>query len=588
MFTLLPFQSEAKAAFYRHLETREDNPCVVIPTGGGKTYFLASVCHDCHTLWQGRVMVLTHVRELLQQAKEKLLIADPTLPVGIYSAGLRLRQRLQPITVAGIQSVYDKAHIFEPFDLIIVDECHRIPADGEGMYRKFLKDVKIINPNVRGCGLTATPYRLDCGEICGKDNLLNEVCFEVSVRELMRDGYLCKVKTRKGCMQADMSGVHTRAGEFKNDEMAVLFNDNLLVQKSCEEIVSLSQSRKGVLVFCCNVAHGEHVTETLRGLNAGNVEFICGETPSDERASIIQNFKAQRTRLLVNVNVLTEGFDATHIDCVALLRATLSPGLYYQMVGRGFRLHDGKDDCLILDYGTNIDRHGPVDLIRRGKKPGTGTAPMKECPECHLQIPAGCTECPECSFALPREERRPNHGTTASGEPIISGEVTIEKHEVKGIRYGLHIKRGTQPGQAPPTLRVDYDIGYRQLGIGLPIWQSEWVCIEHEGFAHTKAQRWWQERTTLPMPETVEAAVALAQAGCLATPISITVKKVSGERFETITHAEILEKFTPSDSWEPPGQREDEWGFVPPNQPSSNSTPPAQQSSMYREDEIPF
>ncbi len=566
---LRPYQESAKSAFYRHLELRDDNPCVVIPTGGGKTPLLASICMDAHKLWQGRIMILAHVRELLEQAVDKLKATDPTLPVGLYSAGLKSRQLHMPITVAGIQSVYKRACEFLPFDLILVDEAHLIPTDGDGMYRTFIKEAKIVNPNVRIGGLTATPYRLDVGSICGPDSILNEICYEVTVKELIRDGFLCKVKSRAGKQSADMSGVHVRGGEFVADEMMAAFDQEALIDSACREVVELSEGRRGILIFCSGVAHGQNVVAKLQelGHEAG---FICGETPDEERTCIVADFKAQRLRWLVNVNVLTLGFDATHVDCVVLLRATLSPGLYYQMVGRGFRIHPDKAECLILDYGTNIVRHGPVDAIRRKKKSGeSGAAPVKECPSCHCLIHASYATCPECGQPFPMREAK--HGTSASEAAVISGEIKDEVFDVRDVRYGLHRKKGTIPGEAPPTLLVDYHVGWER-------WSSEWVCLEHTGFARQKAETWWRARTRLPVPDTVEEAVNIARAGGLAAPEKITVREVSGERFPKIIKCEISEVFEPGDSFEMPTPSDD---FDP-------LTEGVYSSFLNSDDEIPF
>jgi len=165
VITLRPYQVEAISAVYDHLRRRDDNPCVVIPTAGGKTPVMASICRDAVQQWDGRVLILAHVKELLEQAVDKLHIMAPDLwnRIGVYSAGLRSRDTDHPIIVAGIQSVYRRAAELDAFDLITVDEAHLIPPSGEGMYRQFLAEAKIVNPNVRLIGLTATPYRMSTG-----------------------------------------------------------------------------------------------------------------------------------------------------------------------------------------------------------------------------------------------------------------------------------------------------------------------------------------------------------------------------------------------------------------------------------------
>src|SRR4051812_24190781 len=128
---LRPYQAAAQAAVYGHLRAHDDNPCVVIPTGGGKSPLIAAICHDAVQLWGGRVLVLAHVKELLEQIADKLRAICPELTFGVYSAGLKRRDREHPVIVAGIQSVYRRACELGPFDLIIVDEAHLIPPDGD-------------------------------------------------------------------------------------------------------------------------------------------------------------------------------------------------------------------------------------------------------------------------------------------------------------------------------------------------------------------------------------------------------------------------------------------------------------------------
>ena len=154
-----PYQSEAVEAVYEHLRTKDNNPCVVLPTGTGKSLVLAQIAKDSVEKWNGRVLILAHVKELLEQNADKIRKLCPELKIGIYSAGLRSRDTTEQVIVAGIQSVYNKACELDAFDLVIVDEAHLISNEGDGMYRTFLADMKVINPHVRVIGLTATPFR---------------------------------------------------------------------------------------------------------------------------------------------------------------------------------------------------------------------------------------------------------------------------------------------------------------------------------------------------------------------------------------------------------------------------------------------
>jgi len=344
MLQLRPYQDQAKVAVYDHLRTRDDHPCVVIPTAGGKTPVMASICKDAITLWNGRVLILAHVKELLEQTADKLRVVCPEVTFGIYSAGLKRRDTDHAVIVAGIQSVYRRACELDAFDLVLVDEAHMIPLEGDGMYRQFLADAKVINPNLRIVGFTATPFRLKTGPICTPDGFLNQICYEVGVRELIRDGFLCPLISKAGKVKADTSDLHVRGGEFVADELEDLMDQDSLVRSACGEIVEYTANRNACLIFATGIKHGQHIVEILRREHGIECGFVCGDTPTLERDATLARFKAGGLRFLCNVNVLTTGFDAPHIDCVSLVRPTMSPGLYYQMGGRGFRLHDTKEN----------------------------------------------------------------------------------------------------------------------------------------------------------------------------------------------------------------------------------------------------
>ncbi|HOQ88259.1 MAG TPA: DEAD/DEAH box helicase family protein [Phycisphaerae bacterium] len=539
MTQLRPYQQAAVEAVYEHLRTRDDNPAVVLPTAAGKSWVIAQLVKDTVLRWNGRVLVLAHVKELLEQNAEKIRRLCPEVPIGIYSAGLNRRETDKPVIVAGIQSVYRRACELDAFDLAIVDEAHLIPPDGEGMYRTFLAEAKVVNPHLRVVGLTATPFRLASGPICTPEGILNHICYEVRVHELIRDGYLCPLVTKAGVNKADFGRLHVRAGEFVADEVELLMDDDRLVAAGCAEIVAYTHDRQSVLVFTSGVKHGKHVARVLAEMSGQEVGFLDGQTPAAERAELIARFRREPLpgdlfghrlpplKYLVNVNVLTTGFDAPNIDCVAILRPTMSPGLWYQCVGRGFRLHPGKQNCLVLDFGGNALRHGPVDQLKMPEAPGRGSgeAPAKECPECHAVIVAGYARCPECGHQFPPPERQ-RHDARAATTGVLSGQVTDTEYEVLDIRYSVHTKRDAPP-DAPRSMRVEYRIGQFT-------WVSEWVCFEHGGYARWKAEQWWRRRSPDPVPETAERAVEIAEAGGVAWTEKIVVRTVAGEKYDRI------------------------------------------------------
>lgn len=527
---LRDYQLSAVNAVWNYISTTDGNPCVVLPTGSGKSLVLAQLAHDAATLWGGRIIILAHVKELLEQNAEKLKALSPDLDIGVYSAGLNRRDKRAQVLVAGIQSVYQRACDFDPFDLIIVDESHLIPPDGEGMYRTFLNDCRVIAPHVRLIGLTATPYRTSTGWLCGPDNLLTDICYEAGVKELIQAGWLSRL-TSKEAIRLDTSGLHIRGGEFVQDEATALMGD--VIAPACHEILARTELRRSVLIFTQSVEHCDRVMRTIREVCLCRVEMVTGDTPAAARDEILRLFKAGQIKYLVNVNVLTTGFDAPNVDCVCLLRPTLSPGLYYQMVGRALRTAPGKSEALILDFAGNVRRHGPIDQIQpkpRQVAGQNGEAPTKTCPQCQTVCHAGFSTCPDCGHAFP-DRTAPKHEATPDHAPVTSLEVVRTEHKVMDIFYAMHQPRDGRL----PSMRVDYKVN--------PVkWFSEWICLEHDGYAGSKARAWWRARSHDPAPDTIARAVEMANAGSLAFTEQITVQEKAGEKFPRIVLAKIGEK----------------------------------------------
>lgn len=488
-----------------------------LPTGSGKSHIIAEICKRALEYEGTHILIMAHVRELLEQNAAKIQAAIPDAPVGIYCAGLKQRE-LKPITVASVQSLA-RAKELPAYDLILVDEAHRIPHGKAGQYHAIFDRL----PEAKICGLTATPYRLDGGYIHeGDDALFDDLVYDCPAGDLIAKGYLSPIHAYQG-KEADLTGVGTRQGDFIIDEMAERFCGGDMIASSVRDIRQKAHDRKKIMVFCCSIRHCQMILEELVRQGEESVELVTGKTPKDERVQIIQQFRDGDLRILINCDVLTTGFDAPNVDCIALLRATKSPGLYVQMVGRGLRLAPGKESCLLLDFGGNVRRHGPIDSVAVVTEERSDPKEEKTCPNCKATVERTQRSC-GCGHVFTGEPRKITHDHEAddSADPI---NYRVSKYTVNEVRYRRHNKEGK-----PPSFKVTYVC---REGF-LPIEFHEWVCLEHKGYAGTKAKMWFAHRGVFQMPKTVEQAIE--RSGELIKPHTITVKHT---KFPEIIHHEF-------------------------------------------------
>lgn len=480
MLNLRSYQSAAIDGLYRYwAEKKGDNPLIVAPTGSGKSLIIAHLVKDAMEYPGTRVLMLTHVKELIQQNAEELLSLCPELKVntGFYSASLKQKVLHKRITFAGIQSIHKRAYDMVPApDLIIIDESHLVSKTEGTRYVKFLDDLKVCNPGVKIVGLTATPYRLDSGWLHkGAGAIFDGIAYDIPVAELMEQGFLSPVISKSGVKTIDLTNVGKRGGEYIESELAKAASDPELVAETVAEIVRYGAERKAWLVFACNVNHAELLRAEF-ALHNIEADVVTGSDNMGSRADKIERFRRGESKCLINVNVLTTGFNVPHVDLVAIVRATESTGLYIQIVGRGTRIAPEKQNCLVLDYGDNVMRHGFIDKIKpkiKGRAED-GEAPVKKCPQCLTVNHAAVRMCIECGHEFPPPQF--NHGTKAYSGAMISTQVEAEWVMVDDVGYSKWRKEGK-----PDSIRVTYYCGLIKV--------SEWLCPDHGGYAAERYQK---------------------------------------------------------------------------------------------------
>lgn len=474
---LRDYQARTIDMLYKWFEDgNQGNPCLELPTGAGKSHIVAALCKDALQSWpETRVLMLTHVKELIEQNAEKMRQHWKGAPMGIYSASVGQKVLDEPITFAGIQSIRNKAQEVGHIDLIIIDECHLVNHKNEGGYRQFIEDLKAINPNLRVIGLTATPFRLGHGLITDKPAIFDDILNPVTIEELIYKGFLSPLRSKLTGAKLSTEGVHKRGGEYIEKELQAAVDNTDSNQAIVNEVIERAEDRKAWLFFCAGVDHAEHIKDELirRGIMA---ECITGKNTKKQREDILKRFKSGELRALTNANILTTGFDYPDIDLIAMLRPTMSPALYVQMAGRGLRSKSHTDHCLVLDFAGCVKQHGPITNVITPTKAGSGEgqAPVKACPSCFEIVHASCKTCTECGNVFPVEEKEKVAPKLHTQD--IMGKAP-EEMNVNEWRWLKHVSRSS----GKEMLAVRYYGGLSDPAI------TEYLCVTHGGFAGRRA-----------------------------------------------------------------------------------------------------
>ncbi|EJC6758838.1 DEAD/DEAH box helicase [Vibrio parahaemolyticus] len=386
MYTLRPYQADSVKAVIHYFRKHSTPAVIVLPTGAGKSLVIAELAR----LAKGCVLVLAHVKELVEQNHAKY--EGYGLKGAIFSAGLGRKETDQQVVFASVQSVVRNLDSFKnQFSLLVIDECHRVPDDKNSSYQKVITHLRELNPGIKVLGLTATPYRLGMGWIyqyhtrgqvrTEESRFFRDCIFELPIRYLLDENFLTPARMMDApVLSYDFSQLKpANTGRYKEAEMDMVIDKaKRATPQIVEQIIQYARERKGVMIFAATVRHAQEIHGLLP---EGETAIVIGDTPTPERDAIIQAFKNREIKYLVNVSVLTTGFDAPHVDLIAILRPTESVSLYQQIVGRGLRLSEGKNECLVLDYaGNSYDLYQPE--VGDPKPDSTSEIITIPCPAC--------------------------------------------------------------------------------------------------------------------------------------------------------------------------------------------------------------
>lgn len=390
MYQLREYQKTAVDNAVRYFKKKREPAVIVLPTGAGKSLVIAELAR----IAKGRVLVLAHVKELVEQNYQKYVSYG--LSAGIFSASLGKKDWDQKAIFGSVQSIARAPdEFFSNFSLLVIDECHRVADDGATQYQEVIKKLQARNPGLCILGLTATPYRLGLGWIyeyaqagevkTEQPRFFKQCVFELPLSYMIKNHYLTlPVKVDIPVTSYDFSELSESGRMYTTAEVEeILKNQKRLTPLIISNIVDITEryDRHGVMIFAATVKHAEEIMEYLP---EGQARLVVGDTEMSERNQTVQDFKAKKFKYLVNVSVLTTGFDAPHVDVIAILRPTESNSLYQQIVGRGLRLSDEKKDCYVLDYtGMGHDIYAPEIS---DKRPAKDTVPVLiPCPACEFE-----------------------------------------------------------------------------------------------------------------------------------------------------------------------------------------------------------
>lgn len=496
---LRPYQSEAMAHTLHALQGGQ-HPVIAMPTGSGKSAVIATLCQTL----PGRILVVTHSRELVDQNAVELHGIDTTQDIGIYSAGLRRRETGHRIVFAGVQSIYRKMPTLTqagPFAYVIIDEAHTIaPQDSAAkMYAAVFAGCE----TAQRIGLSATPFRLDDGRIYGPAPCwFDTLAYSVGIKDLTPD-YLVPLRGIHTAHDVDVSHVAVRQGEFVTAALSKEVCNADLIDAALSEALRIAYKRSKLLVFCVDVPHVQMVAAWLTDRQMSTAA-ITGHTPSQERAAMIEGYRNGVYRFMVNCETLTTGFNVKDVDAIILLRPTQSKGLLVQMLGRGTRQYAGKRDCLVLDMAGNLARHAPLDEIYDD-----------------FRSPDRVKKDTEQREREERErlERQLPHDTLASEIDPMEGTSPPVRAPVDAWYY--KVEESKNPRYAGTMLlKVMYRVKHQSTR-----WLNLFVCPEYQNtYVQRQAVQWFQQHRG-PVARTAREAYRYATEQRYAMPKAVTFRK---------------------------------------------------------------
>lgn len=477
------------------------NPLVSLPTASGKTHVISNFMKRALYYYpQSTFGVVTHVKELIQQNADKFSKAWPHAPYGVHSQGLGARDYAQPIIFGGVQSMANNPGLFGRRDIMFIDEAHMVPPGDESKYQKLIKAWREINPYMKVVGLSATIWRQGLGYITDEHegrifhDIVYNLCTMEGFARLIAEGYLCPLIPKKTNIEIDTSGLLLGAnGDFNQVQLQNAANRERITYAALSEAIPYGQNRRSWLAFASGVEHCENVSNMLNSMGISSTFVHSKLKDPKERDRRIQAHKEGRVRCLVGNNIFTTGYDHPPLDFIIDLQPTMSVPKHVQKYGRGMRVSPEtyKENCLILDFGGNVRRCGPINdpIIPRRKGEGGGDVPIKICDACGTYNHISARICDGCGMPFEFETKILRSATT---EDILKSDLPqIETFDVDSVYYWKQISKKS----GYTMLMATYWCGLQRF--------TDVVSVENPKAKHFYHE-WWRQRHPVEPPATVD------------------------------------------------------------------------------------
>lgn len=545
------YQDEAAEAPFQYFEENSvGNPLIALPTASGKSIVIPLFLQKAYTrypLANMRALIIVPSKELVNQNADKMHKILPFVSLGLNCEGLKRRDTYQNVIIGTPGSLVSMIEELGEIHLILVDEAHTIPEKESAVINQIIAGLKQRNKFLRMIGLTATPYDnygliIRHDEKSGKcTSLFTHMIYSriapEDFLEFIHKNWLCPVVAIKTDTVYDMREVGMSGGDFNQKQAQKAVDKAELTKLAVTEMIAkfAQTNRHCGLVFSTGIDHAEHICEEIQvqGMRAGVIHSKMSDDACD---IVLKLFHTGQLDFLVNNGKLTTGYDFPAIDFIAVIRHTCSIPLWVQIVGRGLRPYDWmnpnqyipgfeytKDKTILMDFGDNTSRLGPIDspVFKKRQKGGANDAPVKICPvaSCQAYNYASARYCYNCDHEFKFEVK---FSGQSSGEAVMSNTEPVRNWvNVQFVNY-KKIVVGASHG-----MQVIYCVGNKKY--------TELVCLEHTSFAARHARAWWMQRTDMLMPSKVDDALKITHK--LRQAKRIEVEVTPGQKYpKVISH----------------------------------------------------